>query len=259
MSFGTLLIRTAGLLGRANPRTNPRPSDNASPPEDRVPGVTHSPSTKDQQSITESDHTPAGETRLPLTMDPPSNPESKKGEGDEYVAREAALHDTDDEDDDVSMRSWNEDGGGPVFRGATTGAAKELQDIVKEKTKRMLEEAGNMSEREKLCQCFREISRKVENGDQFESKEEYHTFKRLENLLSIDILKDDVAVVSTTLVNSGHSIIKDNFKGDHTIVQEASKANNGEIFIALAQCDATMHMSGDPAQLPPQLQDVTRV
>ena len=40
------------------------------------------------------------------------------------------------------------------------------------------------------------------------SKNEWETFKNIERLLSEDILSNDVAVLASTLVNSGYSIIK---------------------------------------------------
>ena len=76
--------------------------------------------------------------------------------------------------------------------------------------------------------------------------------------MSEDILDNDVAVLVSTLVTSGHSIVKNHFKGDHVIIQEASKSENGDVFIAFANCGTNVHMSGDNAQLPPKRQDISR-
>ena len=35
--------------------------------------------------------------------------------------------------------------------------------------------------------------------------------------------------------------------GDHIIVQEASKLENGDVFITFTNCETSMHMSGDDA------------
>ena len=65
-----------------------------------------------------------------------------------------------------------------------------------------------------------------------ETKEEYAMYKSIEKSLSAYFLSNEVAVIVSALVNPGHSRMKENFKGDHTIVQEAGKAENGDVSIA---------------------------
>lgn len=43
-------------------------------------------------------------------------------------------------------------------------------------------------------------------------------FKAIEKKISELILQHYITVMVTTLVNSGHSLIKDNFQSKHTIV-----------------------------------------
>ncbi|KAL9128492.1 MAG: hypothetical protein Q9217_002842 [Psora testacea] len=202
-SFGTLLLRVAGVLTRPNPTNNSHPAP--------------------------AQHAPA------------------KGVSD---AQSDATDDNGSDD--------YEPGVGPVWKGAVSKQAQDIQQVVQENTRRLLEQAHGISARDNLCICFRELFAQVESGDPFDSREEYSTFKSFERLLSDDILRNDVAVVATTLVNSGHTILKESFKGDHMIVQEASKAENGDLFIALVECETSVHLSGDDEQLPPKEQDVAR-
>ena len=90
------------------------------------------------------------------------------------------------------------------------------------------------------------------------SREELAAYHSMETAFSKHLLKNDIDCVVTTLVNSGHSLIKENFIGDHTIVQEAGKAENGDAFIALAGSEESIHFSGDDMQLSPPEKDPAR-
>ena len=83
------------------------------------------------------------------------------------------------------------------------------------------------------------------------SREELAAYHSMETAFSEHLLKNDIDCVITTLVNSGHSLIKEKFIGNHTIVQEAGKAENGDTFIALAGSGESIHLSGDDMQLSP--------
>ena len=146
---------------------------------------------------------------------------------------------------------------GPTYKGANTKAAQEHQQLIQRLTQEKLDEARGLTHREKLCASFREMFLEAEQG-KLDSREEWATFKELERRLTEDILSNDVAVLATTLVNSGHGIVKNYFQGDHVIVQEASKAENGDLFIALANCETSISLSGDDAQLASPKQDVKR-
>ena len=69
--------------------------------------------------------------------------------------------------------------------------------------------------------------RQAEVG-QLDSAESHAVFKIIEKKVSELIFKDHIIVTVTTFVNSGHSLMKNNFQSKHTIVQEAGKADIGE-------------------------------
>ena len=81
----------------------------------------------------------------------------------------------------------------------------------------MLEKAAGNTGLEKSCASFREMFFQAENGE-LESVESRAVFKRKVSEL---IIKGHVAVMVKILVNSGNSLLKDNFQSNHTIVQEA--------------------------------------
>ena len=205
------------------------------------------------------DTAPQGDTAtVPIIEDSNTAWSAGNGGSDEDVEEDNAS--ADDEYDDYSGFDQGDDYHHPVgatYTGPTTKVAQEHQQMIQSRTQQKLDEARGLTQREKLCACFRETFLEAEKNN-LDSKEQWETFKYLERLLTQDILSNDIAVLSTTLVNSGHSIVKDHFKGDHVIVQEASKAENGDVFIGLANCETSIHLSGDNAQLPPQKQDVAR-
>lgn len=65
------------------------------------------------------------------------------------------------------------------------------------------------------------------------TREEWATHRNIENSLAEHVLVNNVIAVVTTLVNSGNSILK-KFESAHTVVQEAGKVDNTELFIAMA-------------------------
>lgn len=219
-SFGTLLLQIADVLVRPDPNTNLAPNKNISDA-----------SGPQDDNTAEASGSHNGNSKEGLE----DNPKNDSVHSDEY-----------------------EPGVGPVWDGATSQKAMEFQQVVKENTQRKLAEAGGLTYREKLCICFREMFFEAEMGIYVDDIKGSSTFRALERLLSEDILTNDVAVVSTTIVNSGSTIIKEFFKGDHVIVQEAGRAENGDLFIALAGCENSVHLSGDDEQLPPQGQEVAR-
>ena len=146
-----------------------------------------------------------------------------------------------------------------------------------EKTIKFMSPNGNIVEEDMLWDCgpadsprpappsslpplprasFRQMFRQAEFG-QLDRVESHAVFTAIEKKVSKLIFKDHIIVTVTTFVNSGHSLMK-NCQSKHTIAQEAGKADNGELFIALAQCGGdheSFHFSGDPLQLGPQDRD----
>jgi hypothetical protein len=242
-SFGTLLLQIAGLLGR------PRVEVNLAPEEAAVEGA----GAEGSQAL-EIDNTD--------TINAPEPAEATGGTQENSDLETDSDPEIDDGSEVLSQGGSDDDGYyhhqvGDVYTGAVTDAAQRLQQAVQERTQTQLEEARGLTMRERLCACFREMFLDAERGG-LTSDEQWATFKNFERLLSLDILTADVAVLATTLVNSGHTIVKDSFPGDHVIVQEASKAENGDVFIALANCTTSIHLSGDDEQLPPHEQDIAR-
>ena len=80
----------------------------------------------------------------------------------------------------------------------------------------------------------------------------------IEKTLSIYFLANEVGVLVTTSVNSGHSFLKNNYKSDHIVIQKAEKTVNGEFFIAMAKCETSIYFSGNNMQLPPYENDPLR-
>ncbi len=228
-SFGTLLLQIADVLVRPDPNTNLAPNNNTAEATGPQDGNTAEATGSQDGNTAEA-----------------TGPQDGNGE-EEFEER-----------DDIDSL-YSDDykiGGGPVWEGVASEKAKEFQQIVNENTQRKLKEAGGTTYREKLCICFREMFFETEMGLRVDDIEVSSTFRALERRLSEDILTNDVAVVSTTIAKSGRTIINKFFKGDHVIVQEASKAENGDLFIALAGCENSIHLSGDDEQLPPKEQDV---
>ena len=61
----------------------------------------------------------------------------------------------------------------------------------------------------------------------------------------VSIVTKDLRVIATTLINSEDTLLK-TFPASHIIIQEAGKADNGELFVAMAGSYKSMTLSGDP-------------
>lgn len=225
-SFGTLLLQVADLLHRTPPLFGLTPRSNAPQATEAGDGSSDTAEAGDGVTLSNSDGEEVSENEV--------------DDGDAESIIDGDYHHT----------------VGATYEGPTSKAAQEQQQTVQNPTQQKLDEARGLTHREKLCADFREMFLKAEKNTL--GKDEWEAFEKLERFLSEDILSNDVAVLASTLVNSGHSIVKNHFKGDHVIVQEANKSENGDVFIAFANCETSVHMSGDNAQLPPKEQDIAR-
>jgi hypothetical protein len=79
-------------------------------------------------------------------------------------------------------------------------------------------------------------------------KKDQEFFQCIEIELSVNILEHDVSAVVCMLVNFDITMLK-KFKEDHTVIQEVTKVENAEIFIAMIHSNDSMHMFNDDKQL----------
>ena len=271
LSFSTLMLQKADLLDRPGPVVNnPQPAavgtsetstrDNTNPP----PSETTTPQPPESVGTTD---TATSENATPQSSDSaephprPENGERKQGqrpltlvEGDSQnsAAEESEEEDFNDGDSLYSI-DWH------VAPRATKVTDENLQAELKEleaKTEEALALLSDRTPRDALKTTYREMFLRPGQGEPLDQNDQA-LLTSFENRWKKMLLEEDVAAMVTTIINSGHKIYKEGFKPDHIIVQEAPKADTGELCIPLAKCKdkTTMHWGGDMFQLPASQQD----
>ena len=273
-SFATLVLGQAGLLDRPNPYATPAPADANQGGEatDNVP-ATH-PTTGDapvaEQAVEETATVPAAPPIAGLeqtaehneettnTHEAPQNTEPGQNAEDPYITDDDGTVVDDgtaddhgaiiDEDNAVDEQEHAGHGNGGDH-------AAELADL-QGQTQRRIEEcqADPRGGLLALRELFRQYFIRDEIGEVFD-RQDAALYKAAETAFSRHVMETNVGLVSTTLVNSGHRLVKDNFTANHVIVQEGATVKNADLFIAMGHHNGTMHMSGDDEQLGPHKDD----
>jgi hypothetical protein len=125
-----------------------------------------------------------------------------------------------------------------------------LQRIINVKLNRR----NNETEHDAVIKTFCSYFQKIEMKETFNKKDQ-EFFQRIEIELSVNILEHDVNAVVCMLVNFNTIMLK-KFKEDHTVVQEVTKVENAEIFIAMIHSNDSMHMFNDDEQLQLMKEDI---
>ena len=278
--FGTLLLRLTGVLDRARPeKDDPKsagvhplgPHSPVDPSSKEYQDGLYAGDDEDKPLAGQKDYVPTSpkprkddqnspEGHLPVPHLQPNtqseekpHPYSDSADKDELSERQNEQAPTDKSFDS------EEEGRERAERAEPKPSSREaeLLRLVYESSELRIATAIGETKFEKLCQCFREMFAQAENGDLDDEKSQA-SFNWFHKRVSEEIMTNDVAVLVTTLVNSANSIVKENFRSNHTIVQEAGKADDGELLIALADCaddDQSAHFSGDVHQLGPPEED----